>query len=67
MFGLQPLHIILIVIIALLIFGPSRFGNLGRAFGKMFSEFRSAAKEPSEGTKQNSSKSSGAKRSAKKT
>ncbi len=59
MFGLQPLHIILIVIIALLLFGPSRFSSLGRAFGRMFSEFRSAAKESPENTKNDSTKNSG--------
>ncbi len=58
MFGLQPLHIILIVIIALLLFGPSRFTSLGRAFGKMFSEFRSATKETPNATKSDSAKTS---------
>ena len=47
MFGLQPPHLILIAIIALLIFGPARFTDLGRAVGRSISEFRSAAKEES--------------------
>lgn len=66
MFGLQPLHIVLIVIIALLLFGPSRFTNLGRAFGRMLSEFRSASKESSEDAKAGPSKTSEADGSAKK-
>ncbi len=47
MFGLQPPHLILIAIIALLIFGPARFTDLGRAVGRSISEFRSATKEES--------------------
>ncbi len=44
MFGLQPIHVIFIVIVALLIFGPSRFGDLGRSLGTTIREFRSATK-----------------------
>ncbi|CAG0994122.1 Sec-independent protein translocase protein TatAd [Anaerolineae bacterium] len=58
MFGLQPLHILFIIVIALLIFGPSRFAGLGRGFGKMFSEFRSASKDTPENSENNSSKKS---------
>ncbi|HEX9077503.1 MAG TPA: twin-arginine translocase TatA/TatE family subunit [Anaerolineae bacterium] len=47
MFGLQPPHLILIAIIALLIFGPARFTDLGRSVGRSISEFRSASKEES--------------------
>lgn len=46
MFGLQPIHVIFIVIVALLIFGPSRFGELGRSLGTTIREFRSATKHP---------------------
>jgi sec-independent protein translocase protein TatA len=58
MFGLQPLHIVFIIVIALLIFGPSRFAGLGRGFGKMFSEFRSASKDPDENSENSSFKKS---------
>ncbi len=61
MFGLQPLHLILIAIIALLIFGPARLTDLGRSFGKMFSEFRSATKDSPDDPKGGSSKTSTAK------
>ncbi len=47
MFGLQPLHLLAIVVIALLVFGPGRFANLGRSIRKAFSEARSAAQEKS--------------------
>jgi sec-independent protein translocase protein TatA len=66
MFGLQPLHIVLIVIIALLVFGPSRFTSLGRAFGKMISEFRSASKEAPDASKSSPSKATHSQDSAKK-
>ncbi len=48
MFGLQPIHVIFIVIVALLIFGPSRFGEFGRSLGTTIREFRAASKEPAE-------------------
>ena len=43
MFGLQPLHLIVILIVALLVFGPSRLPEIGRAIGQSISEFRNAA------------------------
>lgn len=36
--------LILIIIIALIIFGPSKLPELGRAFGKTLSEFKSATR-----------------------
>ncbi len=45
MFGLQPIHVIFILIIALLVFGPSRFGDIGRSFGTTIREFRAGTKE----------------------
>ncbi len=43
MFGLQPLHIIVILVLALLIFGPARLPEIGRAFGRSIAEFRHSA------------------------
>ncbi|MCZ8518041.1 MULTISPECIES: twin-arginine translocase TatA/TatE family subunit [Paenibacillus] len=40
--ALSPMHIILIVIAALLLFGPSKLPELGRSFGRMFREFKDA-------------------------
>ncbi len=43
MLGLQPIHLIVILAVALIIFGPSRLPEIGRAIGKSISEFRDAA------------------------
>lgn len=48
-FGLQPTHLIIILVVALLIFGPSRLPEIGRSFGKMLREFQSATKETASG------------------
>ncbi len=48
-FGLQPTHLIIILVVALLIFGPSRLPEIGRSFGKMLREFQSATKETAAG------------------
>ena len=45
MFGLQPTHLIIILVVALLIFGPSKLPEIGRALGKTIREFQSATKE----------------------
>lgn len=36
--------LILILVIALIIFGPSKLPEIGRAFGRTLTEFKSAAK-----------------------
>lgn len=41
----QPLHIILIVGIALLLFGPSKFADLGKGLGEGIRNFKAAVKE----------------------
>lgn len=41
----QPLHILLIVGIALLLFGPSKFADLGKGLGEGIRNFKSAVKE----------------------
>ncbi len=43
MFGLQPIHLIFILAVALLIFGPSRLPEIGKAIGSSIREFREAA------------------------
>ncbi len=48
-FGIQPTHLILILVVALLVFGPSRLPEIGRSFGSMMREFQSATKEASQG------------------
>jgi sec-independent protein translocase protein TatA len=44
----QPMHLILILGIALLVFGPGKLGGLGKDLGKGFREFRQALTEDKE-------------------
>jgi sec-independent protein translocase protein TatA len=44
----QPFHILLIIAIALLLFGPSKFASLGRGLGEGIRNFKSAIKEGGE-------------------
>ena len=51
-FGIQPIHLIIVAIVALLIFGPQRLPEIGRGIGKALTEFRKGAREMSEGFKE---------------
>ena len=42
----QPLHLLLIVAIALLVFGTSKFAAVGKGMGEGIRNFKSAMKEP---------------------
>ena len=44
-FGLQPIHLIAILVVALLIFGPKRLPEIGRYIGKTLTEFRAGTQE----------------------
>ncbi len=44
-FGLQPIHLVVVAVVALLIFGPSRLPEIGRGVGRAITEFRRGAKE----------------------
>jgi TatA/E family protein of Tat protein translocase len=48
-FGIQPIHLIVIVVVALIIFGPRKLPEIGRGLGKALNEFRQGAKEMTEG------------------
>lgn len=41
----SPWHILLIIGIALLVFGPSKFANLGKGLGEGIRNFKSSMKE----------------------
>ncbi len=41
----QPMHLILILLIVLIIFGPGRLPELGAGLGKSIKEFKKAMKE----------------------
>ena len=43
----QPLHLIVILIIVLIIFGPSKLPQLGEGLGKSIREFKKAMNDPS--------------------
>jgi sec-independent protein translocase protein TatA len=44
----QPLHLILIVAIALLVFGTGKFTAVGKGLGEGIRNFKAAMKEPEE-------------------
>jgi len=50
--GLSPWHILIVVLVALLLFGPNKLPELGRSFGKMFREFKNATTGNSSDDKQ---------------
>jgi sec-independent protein translocase protein TatA len=44
-FGIQPIHIVIIILVALLVFGPKRLPEIGRTIGKALNEFRNGTRE----------------------
>ncbi len=50
MIGLQPGHIVIIILIALIFFAPSRLPLLSRGITKMVSEFRKEIGKPKAAT-----------------
>lgn len=55
-FGIQPLHIVIIVVVSLLIFGPKRLPEIGHYIGKTITEFRHGTQEFSENLREEVSK-----------
>lgn len=47
----QPMHLLVIGVIALFVFGPDKLPQLGRTLGKAVRELRGAMNEPDEVTK----------------
>ncbi len=48
MFGIGPWELILILVIALVIFGPGKLPEVGKAMGKGLKEFRKASESSKE-------------------
>lgn len=48
MFGIGVPELLLILALALIVFGPGKLPDVGRAVGKSLSEFRSATREVKE-------------------
>jgi sec-independent protein translocase protein TatA len=47
---MQPMHLVVILFIALLFFGPSKLGDLGKGLGDGIRHFKNAMREGSEGS-----------------
>ena len=45
----QPMHLIIIMVIALVIFGPGKLSEIGGSMGKAIRDFKKSMKEPEEG------------------
>jgi sec-independent protein translocase protein TatA len=46
----QPMHMIMILLIVLIIFGPGKLPELGAGFGKSIKEFKKALREGQDAT-----------------
>ena len=42
----QPMHLLIILVIVLIIFGPGKLGDLGSSFGKAIRGFQKALQDP---------------------
>lgn len=49
MFNLGPMELVVILVLALLIFGPGKLPEVGQALGKSLNEFRRATRAVSDG------------------
>ena len=47
---MRPMHLLVILVIALLFFGPSKLGDLGKGLGDAIKNFKGALKEGSSET-----------------
>lgn len=47
-FGIQPIHVVIVVVVGLVIFGPAKLPELGRGVGRALTEFRKGSQEMAE-------------------
>jgi TatA/E family protein of Tat protein translocase len=48
-FGIQPIHILIIIVVAFLLFGATKLPEMGRSLGRTINEFKKGTKEAAEG------------------
>ncbi len=58
-FGLQPLHLVVVLVIGLIVFGPRRLPEIGRGLARAINEFKKGAHEFSEGFREDADSPSG--------
>lgn len=56
----QPMHLLVLLFIAILFFGPSKLGDFGKGLGDGIRHFKTALKESNANTEQSSSSSTSA-------
>ncbi len=49
----QPTHLIIILVIALVVFGPGKLSEVGGSLGKAIRGFKKAVSEPADGAEAN--------------
>src|SRR5215471_13079345 len=55
-FGIQPIHIVVLIIVALIIFGPKSLPEIGRLVGRSVTEFRKGMQEMTQAIREEASK-----------
>jgi sec-independent protein translocase protein TatA len=58
-FGIQPFHILVVIVVALIIFGPKHLPEIGRGLGKAITEFRKGSREMKESFQEEVAKKEG--------
>ncbi len=61
-----PSHLLILLLIVLVIFGPSKLGDIGGALGKAIRDFKRATSEPEPEQKKSAETDGGAERKAEK-
>ena len=54
--ALQPMHLVLILVVVLIIFGPGKLPDVGKAVGKTIREFKRSSQADIEGQEEGKAK-----------